>query len=111
MDYSRTSSIDEKLAYAKVKELGGVMLYTIDTDDFLGFSGVKYPLLKGLNREVPIPTTSEPPSTSPTAATSEITTSDTTTTTQAPTTTPSSSSFLAASFTLFLIVQCFSFIL
>lgn len=47
--YDNEQSIGEKVAFAKGKKLGGVMVWSIDTDDFRGTSGTKYPLLKKVN--------------------------------------------------------------
>ena len=42
-------SLTEKAQYIKKMNLGGVMLWSIETDDFNGICGEKYPLLKTLN--------------------------------------------------------------
>lgn len=95
--------------YVKLWSLSGAMLYSIDTDDYLGTSGVKYPLLKGINREFPITTTTEAPTTLPTTVPTTPTTT-TTSTTETPTTAaPSSSSFLAASVLVYVVVGCLKY--
>jgi len=47
--------------------LGGAMLWSIETDDFLGKCGEKYPLLKTLNKGLKgtIPPETNPPETNP----------------------------------------------
>ncbi|KAL2743966.1 chitinase-3-like protein 1 isoform X1 [Vespula maculifrons] len=47
--YDNVQSIKEKAEYIKAKDLGGAMLWSIETDDFHGACGEKYPLLKVLN--------------------------------------------------------------
>lgn len=53
------SSLTEKTNYIKSMSLGGAMLWSIETDDFQGTCGEKYPLLKtlnaGLRGDVPVP--------------------------------------------------------
>ncbi|XP_011688020.1 PREDICTED: chitinase-3-like protein 1 [Wasmannia auropunctata] len=66
--YDDVTSLTEKTAYINSLNLGGAMLWSIETDDFLGTCGEKYPLLKALNtglkRQVPIePPTKQPPQT------------------------------------------------
>lgn len=39
----------EKVEYAKAHNLGGIMVWSIETDDFHGTCGEKYPLLKTVN--------------------------------------------------------------
>lgn len=49
--YDNEQSIEEKVEYAKGKKLGGVMVWSIETDDFRGTCGrTKYPLLKKINQ-------------------------------------------------------------
>lgn len=43
------SSLNEKMDYVNSLNLGGAMLWSIETDDFHGNCGEKYPLLKTLN--------------------------------------------------------------
>lgn len=53
------SSLTEKMEYINSLNLGGAMLWSIETDDFRGKCGKKYPLLKtlnaGLRGGVPVP--------------------------------------------------------
>ncbi|CAL8109513.1 unnamed protein product [Orchesella dallaii] len=75
LTFDNPESIREKVEFAIKKNLRGAMFWSIETDDFLGLSGVKYPLLKTVNfvlsqdtstNEIP---TDEPP-TKPSSATS-----------------------------------------
>lgn len=43
-------SIAVKVEYAQKLNLGAVMIWSIETDDFRGDCGVKYPLLKAINQ-------------------------------------------------------------
>ena len=60
------SSLTEKAKYACKMGLGGIMLWSVETDDFLGVCGEKYPLLKTLNSVLggglPVPLPTYPPS-------------------------------------------------
>lgn len=47
--YDDVKSLKEKAEYVKAHGLGGAMLWSIETDDFQGTCGEKYPLLKTLN--------------------------------------------------------------
>ncbi|XP_043485682.1 chitotriosidase-1 [Polistes fuscatus] len=47
--YDNPQSLKEKAEYIKAKGLGGAMLWSVETDDFQGACGEKYPLLKVLN--------------------------------------------------------------
>lgn len=53
------SSLTEKTDYIKKYNLGGAMLWSVETDDFRGECGGKYPLLKtlnaGLRGGIPVP--------------------------------------------------------
>lgn len=42
----------DKTDYIKKHGLAGAMAWSIETDDFLGTGGKKYPLLNVLNREL-----------------------------------------------------------
>ncbi|XP_029677573.1 chitinase-3-like protein 1 [Formica exsecta] len=59
--YDDVISLNQKMDYVNSLNLGGAMLWSIETDDFRGKCGEKYPLLKTLNvklrGEIPI----EPP--------------------------------------------------
>lgn len=49
--YDDHQSLMDKLEYLKSKNLGGGMVWSIDTDDFGGqCTGVKYPLLKTISK-------------------------------------------------------------
>ncbi|XP_043526629.1 chitinase-3-like protein 1 [Frieseomelitta varia] len=83
--YDDTISVEEKTKYAMSMGLGGMMIWSVETDDFRGTCGEKYPLLLTINRVLrgynpPLTSTTTKPNTS--AAT----------TTKPSTTTPSSSS-------------------
>ncbi|EFA06698.1 putative chitinase 2-like Protein [Tribolium castaneum] len=47
--FDNVKSIQLKMQFAKEKGLGGAMVWSLDTDDFLGKCGEKYPLLKAIN--------------------------------------------------------------
>lgn len=47
--YDDVKSIAAKVDFAKSKNLGGVMFWSLDTDDFLGICGQKYPILRQAN--------------------------------------------------------------
>ncbi|XP_072764970.1 chitinase-3-like protein 1 [Anoplolepis gracilipes] len=67
--YDDVISLTEKTNYINSLNLGGAMLWSIETDDFFGHCGTKYPLLKALNiglRGGVPPEPTEPP-TKPTA--------------------------------------------
>ncbi|XP_032675832.1 chitinase-3-like protein 1 isoform X2 [Odontomachus brunneus] len=49
MGYDDVTSLMEKTDYIKKRGLGGAMMWSIETDDFNGLCGEKYPLLKTLN--------------------------------------------------------------
>ncbi|CAH1980289.1 unnamed protein product [Acanthoscelides obtectus] len=63
--FDDANSIAKKVKYAKDEQLGGVMVWSVESDDFSGLSGIKYPLLRaayqmaddGFNPTIP-PTTS-----------------------------------------------------
>ena len=48
--YDNEKSIKYKLDFLLERKLGGGMIWSIDTDDFSGHCGVKYPLLKEISR-------------------------------------------------------------
>ncbi|KAI7815262.1 chitinase [Rhyzopertha dominica] len=54
--YDNPASVEIKVAYAKSMSLGGIMVWSVETDDFRGVCGTKYPILRtinnGLGREV-----------------------------------------------------------
>ncbi|XP_056647609.1 acidic mammalian chitinase-like [Diorhabda sublineata] len=50
--YDNEASVKLKVQYAISKGLAGVMVWSIETDDFLGLSGVKNPLLQAINDEM-----------------------------------------------------------
>lgn len=48
--YEDAESLAIKVQFAKSKNLGGLMVWSLDTDDFNGIcGGGKYPLLRALN--------------------------------------------------------------
>ncbi|XP_066149390.1 acidic mammalian chitinase-like [Euwallacea fornicatus] len=49
MSYDNKKSLESKCQYVKDTGLGGVMLWSVDTDDFKGLYGEKYPLLTTVN--------------------------------------------------------------
>ncbi|XP_049548009.1 acidic mammalian chitinase-like [Anopheles darlingi] len=50
MSYEDKESIANKCKYVGEHNLGGIMIYSIDTDDFRGSLGCKYPLLLTVNQ-------------------------------------------------------------
>ncbi|XP_076759553.1 chitinase-3-like protein 1 isoform X1 [Xylocopa sonorina] len=62
--YDDTTSVQEKANYVKSMGLGGMMMWSVDTDDFRGNCGEKYPLLSTINRvlrgNVPSPVPTHP---------------------------------------------------
>nr|CAH7738372.1 unnamed protein product [Callosobruchus chinensis] len=48
--YDDPRSLEGKVKYAKKKNLGGIMIWNIATDDFHGVSGLKFPLLTAINK-------------------------------------------------------------
>ncbi|OXU26105.1 hypothetical protein TSAR_016779 [Trichomalopsis sarcophagae] len=50
--YDDERSLKDKTDYIKKHGLGGAMAWSIETDDFLGTAGKKYPLLNVLHREL-----------------------------------------------------------
>ncbi|XP_014210782.1 acidic mammalian chitinase-like [Copidosoma floridanum] len=66
--YDNVKSVTEKAEFVKTLGLGGAMIWSIETDDFRGICGAKYPLLKTLNHILrngqalpPLPTTTKAP--------------------------------------------------
>ncbi|XP_012137363.2 chitotriosidase-1 [Megachile rotundata] len=47
--YDDVISVRKKATYINIKGLGGAMLWSIDTDDFSGSCGPRYPLLRTVN--------------------------------------------------------------
>lgn len=47
--YEDTKSLTLKAEFAKSKNLGGMMVWAFDNDDFKGICGDKYPLLNTIN--------------------------------------------------------------
>ncbi|CAH2001363.1 unnamed protein product [Acanthoscelides obtectus] len=50
--YDDVRSMTEKVLYANSKKLGGIMLWSLDTDDFRGLCGRAYPLLKTIKENL-----------------------------------------------------------
>lgn len=48
--YDNVKSIGLKAEFANAKNLGGVMIWSVETDDFRGGCGPKYPLLNAINK-------------------------------------------------------------
>ncbi|PBC28790.1 Endochitinase [Apis cerana cerana] len=48
--YDDIVSVEEKVNYVKYNGLGGIMLWSVETDDFHGTCGEKYSLLNTINR-------------------------------------------------------------
>lgn len=70
--YDDIVSIEEKVNYVKYNGLGGIMMWSVETDDFHGTCGEKYPLLNTINRVLK----GHNPSTTTTTNTVTSTTSD-----------------------------------
>uniref|UniRef100_A0AAG5D9Z8 chitinase n=1 Tax=Anopheles atroparvus TaxID=41427 RepID=A0AAG5D9Z8_ANOAO len=73
LGYDDLRSIQLKVKYLLDLGLGGAMVWSLETDDFLGFcNGVQYPLMKEirqlLNGGTPSPTTTPVPTSPPTSA-------------------------------------------
>jgi len=50
VSFDDVKSLELKANFAYDEDLAGVMIWSIDTDDFRGVCGTKYPLLKAVNR-------------------------------------------------------------
>ncbi|XP_068144040.1 acidic mammalian chitinase [Drosophila tropicalis] len=48
--YDNPASIELKMQLVESRNLGGAMMWSIETDDFRGLCGESYPLLKAMNR-------------------------------------------------------------
>ncbi|CAK1547716.1 unnamed protein product [Leptosia nina] len=89
VSYDDAASLSAKTKYALNLNLAGVMVWSIETDDFHGLChGEDFPLLRGINRAFSNGST---PSTTPSSGsnTTTTTTSTQSSTTTVPTTTPS----------------------
>lgn len=47
--YDNAQSAATKAEFAKSLGLGGLMIWAIDTEDFQGFCGTRYPILNAIN--------------------------------------------------------------
>lgn len=47
--FDNERSLTEKVNYAIAQDLGGIMIWSVETDDFLGKCGKAYPLLTVIN--------------------------------------------------------------
>ena len=52
--YDNVQSLVKKVNFANANNLGGVMIWSIETDDFRGKCGPKYPLLNAVNNQLDI---------------------------------------------------------
>ncbi|XP_026316169.1 chitinase-3-like protein 1 [Hyposmocoma kahamanoa] len=89
VSFDNPSSITKKVEYALSLNLGGIMLWSIETDDFHGQCGEDFPMLRTINRVLRNKNVSESTSTPvPSNVTTEATTSASSSTeSAAPTTT------------------------
>ncbi|XP_048487394.1 probable chitinase 2 [Plutella xylostella] len=87
--YDDPNSLTEKVEYALAKDIGGVMIWSIETDDFRGICGNAYPLLRAINEALGKHDTVTTTTTTTTTSTEAPTTGLSSTSTDAPTTTTS----------------------
>lgn len=52
ISYDNVKSLEKKVDFALGKNLAGVMIWSIETDDFRGKCGQKYPLLNAINNKL-----------------------------------------------------------
>lgn len=51
--FDNTRSIAEKVKFGMEQKLGGIMVWSIDTDDFQGDCGTEnFPLMRGINKAI-----------------------------------------------------------
>ncbi|XP_043581613.1 chitinase-3-like protein 1 [Bombus pyrosoma] len=94
--YDDVISLEEKAKYVMSKGLGGMMMWSVETDDFHGTCGDKYPLLHSINRVlrgyIPPPSPTSTPTRLPKPDSSTVTRPlPTSSTTALPSSTPSDS--------------------
>ncbi|ERL88103.1 hypothetical protein D910_05492 [Dendroctonus ponderosae] len=102
LSYDDEDSIALKVKYAKSLGLGAIMIWSIETEDFLGLNGTQYPLLTTIQNTLGLSISSSSTtstSTSTTSTTAASTTASTTSTTAATTSTAAASSATTASTT------------
>nr|ALM55738.1 chitinase [Sitophilus oryzae] len=102
LSYDNVKSITLKVEYAKSLGLGGIMLWSLETDDIVATSGTKFQLLQAINSAVgnssssnstsSTSTTSSTTSTTTASSVTSSTASTSTTTTSTTTTTAASTS-------------------
>ncbi|CAK9808295.1 CHIT1 [Anthophora plagiata] len=67
--YDDAQSVREKVNFAKSLDLGGIMMWSLETDDFRGTCGQQYPLLSAVNDAlrgyIPGPSPTERPNPTP----------------------------------------------
>lgn len=52
--YDNVKSVQLKVEFAKNYNLGGVMIWSVETDDFRGTCGSKYPILNAINNALQV---------------------------------------------------------